>query len=323
MTTLGGEKVKLAKGRENKAEAEKAFHTLLAHGSVDQADDNGPRPSLRRLAGLFLDEAKETKAPETYDVQRRYLTGFCEYAGKGRKAPDVRVHHVKDWLKAHPNWGESTRALAVTVLIACFNWAVAEQRLDRNPIKGMKRGRYKRRERIIPPEHLTKILALVTPELRDFLTVLSQTGARPISEVGRLEAPMVDFGSGTVTFDKHKNQKKGKGRTVYLTPGATAVLRKLALARPEGPLFLSGAGNPWIRQTCNAQIQRACRKAGVPVYSSYDVRHSWATHALANGLTSDIVAELMGNTPAVVAKYYSHLNQKAEALKEAARRAVS
>ena len=93
------------------------------------------------------------------------------------------------------------------------------------------------------------------------------------------------------------------------------ILRKLALANPDGLLFKSDRGQPWIRQTCNFRLQRACRKLD-------DVRHSWATHALAIGLTADLVAELMGNTPAIVAKYYRHLKQKADALRDAARRAI-
>src|SRR5262245_55881898 len=97
--THNGEKVKLSK---DKGEAEKAFHTLKAYGSlppVDAAENSGPRPSLRYLVGLYLDEAKAGKAEETYQVQRRYLTGFCEFVGN-KKAPDVRIHHVKDWLAA-------------------------------------------------------------------------------------------------------------------------------------------------------------------------------------------------------------------------------
>ena len=51
-------------------------------------------------------------------------------------------------------------------------------------------------------------------------------------------------------------------------------------------------------------------------------RHSFITEALEQGLTADIVAELVGNTPKTIAKYYSHLESKKNTLREAARRAV-
>ena len=64
-------------------------------------------------------------------MQRRYLVGFCQFVGN-RMAPDVRVTHVKDWVAADERrrvgrdflpvkWGESTRALAISTVIALFN----------------------------------------------------------------------------------------------------------------------------------------------------------------------------------------------------------
>ena len=59
-TTLKGKKVKLSK---DKAEAEKAFHALLA-----AAPDDGPvgaSPTFRKLADLYLDFTQQTKSERT------------------------------------------------------------------------------------------------------------------------------------------------------------------------------------------------------------------------------------------------------------------
>ena len=58
-------------------------------------------------------------------------------------------------------------------------------------------------------------------------------------------------------------------------------------------------------------------------FNPYAYRHSFITEALECGLTSDIVAELVGNTPKTIAKYYSHLESKKDTLRAAAKRAVS
>src|SRR4051812_43723814 len=89
MTTLNGEKVKLARDKE---EAETAFHELLANKARDP-DEGGLRPTLKAIVGLYLDEAERTKDPETYELQRYYLTSFAEHVGK-KKIPDLRIHHV-------------------------------------------------------------------------------------------------------------------------------------------------------------------------------------------------------------------------------------
>lgn len=124
----------------------------------------------------------------------------------------------------------------------------------------------------------------------------------------------VDFEGGRILPEEHKNKRKGKARVAYPPPEALVVLKRLADKHPEGFLFRSVLGNPWNRGTCNDQLRKAGRRAGLPVYSSYDFRHSFATQALAKGLSADMVAELIGNTPAIVSKYYSHLDQKGDAL---------
>ena len=39
-------------------------------------------------------------------------------------------------------------------------------------------------------------------------------------------------------------------------------------------------------------------------------------------MTADIVAELVGNSPRTITKYYAHLESKKNTLREAARKAV-
>lgn len=326
MTTVNGEQHKLSKDPK---EAEKAFHELMARGTAPDPNESGPRPSLKHLVGLYLDQAQLTKAPETYEVQRRYLVGFCRFVGN-KKAPDVRVTHVKDWVAADHErrsgrktvtgkWGESTRALAISTVIALFNWAVEEQRLAASPIKGIKRGRFKRRERILPPEHKARLFEAADPQLRDFLTLLSLTGARPFSEIGKLTAAGIDWENGLVLPAEHKTEKKGKSRVIVLVPEAVAILRRLAEAHPHGFLVRTRRGNPWTRQVMNLAMKRAAKRAGLPAYTSYDLRRTFITDGLAKGLSANVMAQLAGNTPATINKHYDSLHLRLDALKAAAR----
>src|SRR5438552_720320 len=88
MTTIEGEQIKLSK---DKKEATAALHDLMA-GKARGAD-GGPRPSLKAVVGLYLDESKAEKDHDTYEMQRHYLTSFCEHVGN-KEVPDLRVHHV-------------------------------------------------------------------------------------------------------------------------------------------------------------------------------------------------------------------------------------
>ena len=151
---------------------------------------------------------------------------------------------------------------------------------------------------------------------------MEQTGARPFSELATVTAGMVDFAAGTITFAKHKNAKKGKRRVVYLTAGLKAVLERLAAEHPEGPLFRTREGNPWTKGSVSKWMRKAEKALGLARLNPYAWRHTLITESLAKGLSADIVAELVGNSPATIHKYYSHLDQKADALRAAAQLAA-
>jgi integrase len=134
---------------------------------------------------------------------------------------------------------------------------------------------------------------------------------------------MINFASGTVTFRKHKNAKKGKRRVIYLTDKVRLLLRKLALRHPTGPLFRTRTGRHWTTQVLSKWMRKVEEALQIPRLTPYAWRHTMITDCLAKGMSADIVAELVGNSPATIAKYYSHLDQRQDVLRAAALRAVS
>jgi site-specific recombinase XerD len=100
------------------------------------------------------------------------------------------------------------------------------------------------------------------------------------------------------------------------------LLRELAEKRPEGPLFVTAEVTPWSSKAASQAMRRLEKKSGVKRLNVYAWRHTFITDCLAKGMPSDVVAELVGNSPRTIVKYYSHLEQRKDALREAARRAV-
>ena len=65
-------------------------------------------------------------------------------------------------------------------------------------------------------------------------------------------------------------------------------------------------------------------KSWVPRYSLYTFRHSWCTHALERGVDAVTVAVLMGHRDTtMISRFYSHLMQRRDHLREAVRKAVA
>ena len=86
-TTRHGKQVKLS---QDKAEARKASHTLMA---TEEVADKGRRPTVARPADEFLEHSKGENEEKTWLSHRRFLQPFCDSV-KGKEAPDIRPDHV-------------------------------------------------------------------------------------------------------------------------------------------------------------------------------------------------------------------------------------
>jgi integrase len=332
-TTFRGEQTKLAQALPNKKgviteaakrdarkEADKAFHAL--HAQEPGGEAGGFRPSFRNLADQYLTSTQQTKSAKTYEHQRYFLQSFCDHVHSKRVA-DVKPADVTAWLSRHPTWKHNSQVTARGILRACINWGLDQGILTSNPIQRVKTGSPHRRERILTTEERKKVREATSGrEFKNYLFFLEQTGARPFSEAGQLTAEMIDFEEDTIIFVKHKNTRKGKKRVIYMTPALQEFLKKLCKERPTGYLFRTNRGQPFTNHNTTQRIRRLEEKVGLKRFSLNAYRKSYITDALEKGLSSDIVAELCGNTSKTISKYYNLLSEKKDALKAAAARAV-
>jgi integrase len=170
-----------------------------------------------------------------------------------------------------------------------------------------------------------KIMDACTPALREVVVFLHATGCRPGEAIN---ATAKDFDSkiGAIVYHaddkrmteefRHKTAGKGKDRIIFLTGEALDMVKGLVKLRPKGPLFRTSKGRRlhkhldragWTANTLNAQISEIRKRIGMPKLTPYSYRHTFATGWLEQGRSVEILAELMGNSPAVIRKHYSHL----------------
>jgi integrase len=251
-----------------------------------------------------------------------FLQAFCDEIGK-RRVMDLKVLHVTEWLAKMTTWNDGTKCGARSTLLACLNWAVDQGYVKENPLKKLKRGRHNRREAIFTTDELRRIREFTNPYFADFLLGLELTGARPFSELARIKARMVNWEESTITLEEHKNAKKtGKKRTIYLVPEMVVLLKKLALRHPEGLLFRNTRGKVWRSHDATRCLHYCTEKLGIKRGTIYGLRHYVCTNALEKGLSANVVAELVGNSPVTLTRYYDHLSSKRQTMLEAAKKAV-
>ncbi len=309
-TTINGKQMRLA---QDKAEAQKALHALLAH---DKEPEVRGRPTFRSIADAFLERSHEVNTPETFNGHRRYLQSFCDHV-KNRRAPDIRGEHVTSWIKANPQWGPSTRSLAIQVVKAAMNYAVEQGRISVHPIKAVRQGQMKSRQRIVSEAEWEKIWNRATGTFRDFLFALKKTGMRPYSEAAKITAAMVDFEEGVIRFEEHKNAKHGKKREVICTPELLEILKRLAKKHPAGLLFRNRYGDPWTKEAGRKWRVIFEKELGIKGVNLYALRHTWISDAIARGVPLPVIAELVGNSVQIIIRNYCHLQDKKDELRAA------
>lgn len=300
------------RGRENKADAEAAWHRLMASPVATAGE------SVAGAAESFLAAASASLKPSTVGLYRRHLDRL-KTTFAATKLDAVTPAALARWLHGLGP-GETTKAITLRSVSAFFGWCLAQRLVRSNPAASVPKPRARSRGAgaVIPADTHARLLAVASPTLRPVLVLLHATGARP-GEVCRITAADLDADSGTVRIAEHKTDHSGRPRLLFVSGDALALLRGLAAKYPSGPLLRTARGTGWTPKAVAGAVLRLCRRAGEKV-TAYGYRHSFATDALAAGVPDAQVAALLGHgSTAMLHRHYSHLSSRTKVLAAAAR----
>ncbi|HEY9081180.1 tyrosine-type recombinase/integrase [Magnetovibrio sp.] len=192
----------------------------------------------------------------------------------------------------------ATALRELTVLKAILNKAFREEYLAQVPpfprIK-VEPGRC----RWLTVEEEQRLLMAGKPHLRALIGFAVDTGGRK-SELLKLDWQNVDLDRGFVTFRKTKN---GEDRTVRLTDRAKRILQGLK-PKASGPVF-TYRGQA-IKDVKTA-FGRACKRAEVEDFRFHDLRHTFASRLVQQGVSLYEVMHLTGHKSFEMVQRYAHL----------------
>lgn len=210
--------------------------------------------------------------------------------------------------------GHSTRSRAqVAKLIngirSMIQWAVAEELVgpDRlvalRAVKPPKAGKVREGDPREPvsDEHIEAAAAFLPPVVADLVRFIRLTGCRPTEAMSLRMADVEQRpGSWRWTLTKHKNAHRGKRRVIAIGTRAQPIARRWAAGRPAESLVFTrdGAdcrpategetivlriaprrGMPWSQELLRKLVARACKAAGITVFTPYQLRHTALTKA--------------------------------------------
>jgi integrase len=196
-----------------------------------------------------------------------------------------------------PGKVQANRALAL--LSAILGYAVERRLLAHNPCRGVHRNKEKPREFFYTAEQTRALLAAAasSDDIRHkYIAVELLTGCRP----GELLEASPDWRHGAVL--RTPDGKTG-ARNIYLPPAACAILDALTLSEwADGSIRYFPEG-----MSLRRAWGRLCKAAGVPRARLYDLRHTFASAALASKQSLAVVGQLLGHRKAQTTLRYTHL----------------
>jgi integrase len=151
-----------------------------------------------------------------------------------------------------------------------------------------------------------RLINTCDPEFRALVRAGLETGCR-YGELTQLE--VCDFNPDANTL-AIRQSKSGKPRHVVLTDEGAAFFRDHCAGRNGHELmFRHGDGSAWQRSEQARPMAEACERARIkPAISFHILRHTWASHAVMNGVPLLVVAKNLGHVDTrMVEKHYGHL----------------
>lgn len=196
---------------------------------------------------------------------------------------------IEQWLAPFQKKAPVAANRALATFSAVMNRALWWGYIDFNPCAGVQKAKEKGRERFLTPEEIRTVKAALpslAPAEAAFVLILMYTGARP----GELQALNPD--ATNVERIVLEDSKTGR-RTIYLPEKVQMAL-----------LLYHGEFEKINHQTLTRRIRRLTQ---IKDFRLYDLRHTFASVALAGGCTLEQIGQLLGHRNYQTTKRYAHL----------------
>ncbi len=280
---------------------------------------------MRALLEQFLDYvslerglSKNTRAAYADDIGR-----FLDFlAKKGvQSLNDVTRKQILDHLLDEKARGLAANSLSrhLVALKVFFRYLTQEGLLAVNVAETMESPRvWKMLPSVLTPKEITRLFD--APDLSKPLGIRNRAILELFYATGLRVSELVGLEFGDLHFDEKFLRCIGKGRKERVVPVAGTAIkwveRYLKEVRPrltpgdhEQTVFLSNRHQAMSRKTVWDMIKKCARNAGITktIYP-HTLRHSFASHLLANGAPLRIIQEMLGHADIATTQIYTHVD---------------
>ena len=327
-------------GEREKGEAEKVMRKRLV------ARDEGLPPSALPDGGIRFNEwadwflANRSQPPFRSENTHRLNLGALKFLrprfGKN-KLSDITVEEIEAYLMNRLNTGKrvytklglqlrgklkpATVHQEFRILKRILNVAVKKRRLAVNPCVSVEfpvpLAGTTRKPHYLTASEQARLETCAAPYLRNIIVIMVEMGLRPYRELIPMRKGQVDLENGVVHLPDSKTVN-GIADMPMTKRAREAFASQMKQSGDSNYLFPSprvGSSKPHIRDV-GKLWNRTLQRAGLPHFSLYELRHTFATRLSAGGVADHFVTQMLRQGDSQVFKRYSQakLNMMREAL---------
>ncbi len=282
---------------------------------------------MKSLIDMFLDYVilERGLSDRTREAYAADLVSFDTFlARRGiSSANDVSRDDIVDYLMEERDRGLSVNSISrrLVAIKVYFTFLHREGLLGKNITDVMESPRlWKVLPSMLTQREVERLLAVPQEDTkfgvrdRAILELLYATGMR-VSE-------LCDLKLDDVHFDEEYIRCRGKGSKVRVVPFGEQARESLNVYLTESrPLletrgislyvFLTYRGKPFSRKGLWRLVKDYARKASIDkTVSPHTLRHSFASHLLANGAPLRVIQEMLGHADIATTQVYTHIDQQ-------------
>jgi len=304
-------------GRDPAAERDEARSTLTISDLADLYLVEGPAAKPNKRASSWATDRSNIERHVKALLGRKPAKGlskadvakFQADVAAGKSKVDVRTGFRG---RAIVEGGRGTAARSLAVLGAMLQFAVDRKLLPTNPAKGVRLLKGQPKERFLSEAEVARLgdtLAVMQAERRlspnaaNAVRLLLLTGCRK-SEITSLRWEWVDFERGCLRLPTSKTGAK----VVALAAAALELLAAMRKRDPSGAWVLPAAKGNGAYAGLQKDWERIREQAELGGVRLHDLRHSFASFAIADGHALFLVGKAFGHKQARTTEIYAHLS---------------